>query len=218
MDIKKIIAGVGGVVALGVVGLVAAISMQPGHIHLEREVVVQATASDMAPFAGDLKRVNAWSPWEGKDPDLKREFSEKTTGVGAWYSWDGNDDVGAGKQTIIAEEPGKVVHSLEFYRPFEGQAEATISWSEQDNGLAVVWAFDQDADFPTKAMTLFMSFEDMLGPDYEKGLTKLQPIVETAAKVAVSEKIAAEAKAAKEAKALDSATDGSAFEVIEKTP
>lgn len=195
MDIKKIVAGIVGVGGLAIVGLLAAITMQPNHIHLERQVVINATSADMLPFARDLAKVNAWSPWDGKDPTLKRTFSDPTDGVGAWYAWDGNDEVGAGKQTITLEEPNKVVHALEFYRPFEGNADATISWTEANNQVTVVWAFDQEADFPTKAMTLFMSFDDMLGPDYELGMKQLKPLVEEAAAKANAERLEARALA-----------------------
>ena len=207
MDIKKAIAGL---VLLGVVGvgaLVGAVAMQPGHLHVERSITIEASAADLAPYAEDLKLVNEWSPWVGKDPEMKQDYSENTAGVDAWYTWDGNDEVGQGKQTITSVEPGKVVQRIDFIRPFEGSCTATLAYEETGDGLAVTWAYDQEADFPTKAFSLVMSMEDMLGPDYEAGLASLKPLVEAAAAKRVEEEEAAAAAAEAEAARAEAPSD-----------
>ena len=194
---KKVILGILGVVVLGVGGIAVAASMQPDDIHVERSITISASAADVAPFAEDLQKVNEWSPWEEKDPNVDKKYSEETNVVGATYEWKGNEEVGHGIQTIKSIEPGKVVHELEFFEPFPGKADATISYAVEGSDVKVTWALDQPADFPLKVMTTFTSMDDMLGPDFEKGLGMLKPLVETAAK----ERIAAEKKAEDEATA-----------------
>jgi hypothetical protein len=212
---KKAILGLVAVIVVLVVGVVAAAMMQPDKIHLERQITIaDATAADMAPFAEDLKKVNEWSPWVGMDPNAAMTYSEKTSGVGASYSWKGNDQVGEGKMEVTTSEPGKVVHHLTFVAPFEGQADATIAYEEKDGGVVVTWSYDDPAPiFMTKVMSVFMSMESMLGPEYEKGLQSLKPLVEAAAAARVAaEKAAAEKAAAEKAAAEKAAAEKAAAE------
>lgn len=193
-----------GILLCGLVCVGAMLGMalsQPDHVHVERSITIDASAADMAPFAEDLRKVTAWSPWEGKDPNLTQTWSDSTTGVGAWYAWDGNEDVGSGKQTITSIEPGKVVHRLEFFEPFSGLADATIMYAMGDKALDVTWAYDQEADFGTKAMTVFMDMDDMLGPDFEKGLAQLAPLVAAAAAARIEAEQTAAAEEAARAEA-----------------
>jgi hypothetical protein len=178
---KEIVLGIVGVVGLGVVGILAGASMQEEHTHLERSVVVDATPADMTYFSHDLKGVNEWSPWEGKDPSMERVYSDPSAGVGATYHWTGNDEVGEGTMTIKSVMDGEVAIDLHFIAPFEGDSVATITYVEQGDGMKVTWAFDQDNVLMSKVMMLFMDFEGMLGPDYEKGMELLKPLVEKAA-------------------------------------
>jgi hypothetical protein len=201
---KKIVLGLLGLIAAVILAVLGMATTQPDHIHLERSVAIAAASADVAPFAEDLELVNEWSPWDEKDPNLERSYSESTSGVGAWYAWKGNADVGSGKMTVTTSEPGKVVHHLEFIEPFAGVADSTITWSEGGDGVTATWAFDQEADFPTKVMTVFMNMEDMIGPDYDKGLAMLKPLAEKAAQ----ERMAAEKAAAEQAAAAEQPAEG----------
>ena len=202
---KKALVIVLGVLGLAIVAVAGAASMQPDQIHVERSITVSATPTDMQPFAEDLTKVNEWSPWERRDPDMEKTYSEKTDAVGATYEWKGNEDVGHGRQTIKSIEPGKVVHTLEFFEPFEGQADASILYTRAGNSLNITWAYDQEADFPTRVMTLFMDMDAALGPDFEEGLGLLGPLVEKAAaerrRAEKKARAAAEAEAAVKAEA-----------------
>jgi len=188
---KKALVVLVALVAVVVFAVVGMAMNQPDAIHVERSIEVAASPADIAPYAEDLKLAHQWDPWEKKDPNSKKEYSENLTGVGAWYTWDGNEEVGRGKQTIIAVEPGKVVQKLEFFAPWTGEAETALMWDGDAERSTVTWAFDQPADFPSKVMGVFMSMEDMLGPDFEAGLASLKPLVEAAA----MERAAAEADA-----------------------
>jgi hypothetical protein len=80
---------------------------------------------------------------------------------------------------ILSAEPHAVVHKLEFIEPFASIAQSTVSTKPAGEGkVEVTWAFDEDAGFGTKVMTVFMDMDKMLGPDFEKGLGNLQKLVE----------------------------------------
>lgn len=200
---KKGLMGLGGLLAVVVLGVAGMASTKPDTVHLERSVTVDALAQDVAPLANDLRLVNTWSPWLEKDPALSQSYSDATTGVGAWYAWSGNDEVGEGKMTVTEAVPGKVVHHLEFFAPWAGEADSDITWSEDGGSTTITWGFDQPADFGTKVMQVFMSFEDMLGADYDRGVANLKTLAEQAAKERVA---AAEAALLAAAEAAAAAT------------
>lgn len=179
---KKVLIGIGAALGLAILGLVGAAAMQDDTTHVERSIVVDAKPADLEWFTQDLKGINSWSPWEGKDPDQAREYSDPSSGVGAIYHWDGNDEVGEGTMTIKSIEEGKVVIDLHFIEPFETDAVITISYAAEGDGTKVTWALDQENGFGSKVMMVFMDWEDMLGPDFEKGLALLKPKVEQAAR------------------------------------
>lgn len=210
---RKVVLGILGVLGVAIVAVLAMASGKPDTIHVERSITIAATPADMAPFAEDLEKVNAWSPWEEKDPNVKKSYSDSTTGVGSWYAWEGNEEVGKGKQIITSSEPGKVVHRLEFIEPFESQADATISYAAAGDNVEVTWGFDTDAPMMMKVMQTLgvVDMEAQLGPDFQKGLDMLKPLVEAAAKERsdAAAKAAAEA-AAKEAAEADGADGGEA--------
>ncbi len=80
---RKILAGVAAITVLAVLGAVGFVAMQPSAIEFSTSVTVAGSPADVAPFAHDLRKVNAWSPWRDIDPDLTSAYSETTTGVGA---------------------------------------------------------------------------------------------------------------------------------------
>jgi hypothetical protein len=176
---KKVALGVLGAFVLAIVIVLALAAGKPDKIHVERSVVMKGTPAQVFPYANDFTKFTTWIPWTALDPNQTTEFSDPPTGIGAWYTWSGNDDVGSGRMELLLAEPDKVIHQLEFIEPFASRAQATLSMKAVDEGkVEVTWAFDQDADFGTKVMCVFMDMDKMLGPDFEKGLGNLQKLVE----------------------------------------
>ncbi|MFO7567840.1 MAG: SRPBCC family protein [Enhygromyxa sp.] len=181
--IKKIALGVAGVLGLFVVIVLLLAATKPDQIHIERSLVMRGAPADVFPYANDFKKFTTWIPWTQMDPDQKLEYSEPSSGVGAWYSWVGNEEVGRGRMELLSSAPDKVVHKLEFIEPFESVAEASlIMKAVGEDQVEVTWALDQQADFGTKIMCVFMDMDSMVGPDFERGLARLQPLVEADAK------------------------------------
>lgn len=200
---RNLLMGVVGVVVLAVAGVAVAAAMQPADLRVERSTVVDATPADVFPHVDDLQQFVEWSPWSELDPDATYEFSTRARGVGAWYTWDGNDDIGAGKMTVVESVPGeRVAHTVEFTRPFTSAAGSSIEITPEGDGTKVTWAFEMvDRSLFEKATTLFVSMDDMIGADYERGLANLAPIAEAAAEAREEAERAAEAAAAEAAAA-----------------
>lgn len=122
--IKKIAAVIGGAVVL----LLIFASTQPNTFHVARTVSVSAKPEKIFPLVNDLREQNRWSPWDKKDPAMKRTYSGADKGVGAVYEWDGNKEIGAGRLEISESvPPTKVVMKLDFIRPMEGHNVAELT-------------------------------------------------------------------------------------------
>lgn len=176
---RKVLLWVGVGLGVLVAVLVALIAVQPAQVHVERSRVVAATPADIWPYVADLRGFVKWSPWEDRDPNQVSEFSEPSSGVGAWYAWKGNEDVGSGKMTITASDPQeRIEQDLVFIEPFASEADVLIALEPTEAGTKVTWGFDSDNDFMGKAFSLVMDMDELLGPDFDKGLESLATLAE----------------------------------------
>jgi hypothetical protein len=175
--LKKILIGLGALFAL----LLIIISLQPATFHVERSISMAAPPEAAFAQVNDFHGWSAWSPWEKLDPALKRTHDGAPAGVGAKYAWAGNKDVGEGRMTIEKSEPGKLVSiKLEFLKPFEATNQATFTFAKTPEGSKTTWAMDGKNNFISKAMSLVMNMDKMIGPDFERGLASLKTIAEVA--------------------------------------
>lgn len=168
-----------GLGLLGLVALVVGIGLVlPSKAHVERSVEVNASPAAVQTYLAEYKNFNQWSPWAGLDPNAKVEMSSPSSGVNAWYSWKGNDQVGAGKMTILKSEPGLIEQKLEF-ADMDNENRSSYLISSKDGGLTTLtWTMDADFGWSIMGRWFGLFFDSMIGKDYEKGLAKLKPILE----------------------------------------
>jgi uncharacterized protein YndB with AHSA1/START domain len=164
-------------VAVAVVLLLAAV--KPDTFSVRRAITVKAPPDKVFPLINDFHQWGNWSPYETKDPAMKRSFSGAASGKGAVYGWDGNKNVGAGRMEILdASVPEKIVIKLDFIRPFEGHNTAEFTMLPQGNATKVTWLMHGPAPFIGKVMHLFMNIDKMVGKDFEIGLANLKGLTE----------------------------------------
>ena len=166
--------------ALGllVLGAVAAIITGPEHTHVERSVIIDAPMKMVMNHANTFEQMERWSPWAELDTNQITKIEGEDGTVGSKYYWEGNDDVGKGEQTITEVSDTKVVTDLYFIEPWEGHSTATFTVEQVEEGTKATWAFDSPNNWFSKLMNVFMSMDDMLGPDFEKGVNKLKVLVD----------------------------------------
>src|SRR5687768_11304821 len=90
--LKKILLGLAAVIVV----LAIVVSTRPDKYRVERSAKIAAPAEVVFASVSDLRAWQEWSPWEKRDPAMRRTFSSATSGVGASYEWAGNKDVGTG--------------------------------------------------------------------------------------------------------------------------
>ncbi len=128
----------------------------------------------------DLRRWEAWSPWEDLDPEMRRTYGGATSGVGAWYEWEGNRKAGKGRMEIIGAEPSTVRIDLQFVKPFRSHSNTVFELQPDADGTLVTWKLVGPNTGMTRVMGLFTSMDRMIGPDFEKGLARLKADAEAA--------------------------------------
>ncbi len=154
-------------------------ALQPDDYRLTRQTVIAAPAVAVFAQVNDLQKWENWSPWAKLDPNAKVTFSGPQSGAGASFRWDGNDKVGAGTMTITESKPNlRVATRTDFVKPFEGTSNSDFVFSEAGGQTNVIWTMTGKQSFIGKAICLFMSMEQMLGPDFERGLAQLKQVAE----------------------------------------
>jgi Polyketide cyclase / dehydrase and lipid transport len=152
---------------------------KPDSFRIERAASLNAPAEKIFSLIADFHQWLNWSPWEGRDPALKRTYSGAERGKGAVYAWDGNKNVGSGRMEILeATTPSRVLIKLDFFKPFEGHNTAEFTMSPQGNATNVDWVMRGPAPFMFKVMEVFISCDKMIGKDFETGLANLKALVE----------------------------------------
>ena len=90
----KTIAYVVAVIAVVVVGILIYAATRPDTFRVQRSASIKAPPAKIFPLINDLRAWSAWSPYEKKDPAMKRTFSGAPSGKGAVIEWDGDKNVG----------------------------------------------------------------------------------------------------------------------------
>lgn len=175
----KAIAIIAVVLAIGLAGILVFALTKPDTFRVERSLAMKASAGAIYPYVADFHRWTAWSPYESRDPAMKRTFGGAADGKGATYAWDGNNNVGAGRMEILdANGPSKLRIKLDFERPFEGHNTAEFTFVPQGDATLVTWAMYGPAPFLSKLMQVFINMDSMIGKDFETGLASLKRIAE----------------------------------------
>lgn len=173
---------IGIVVVVLIAGVLIVAAMQPDTFRVERTTAIKAPPEKIFPYLNDFEKAMAWSPYEKKDPAMKRKFSGATGGKGAVYEFEGNKEVGAGRIEIIESVPSeKVVLRLDMLKPMKGSNTVEYLLNSKGDVTDVTWAMHGHAPFISKLVCLFFNMDKMVGGDFESGLAALKAVVETGA-------------------------------------
>ena len=179
----EIIAIIAVVLAIAIVAVLILAATKPNTFSVRRAITVRAPAEKVFPLINDFHQWGSWSPYENKDPAMKRSYSGPASGKGAVYGWEGNKNVGSGRMEILdASAPSKIVIKLDFFTPFEGHNTAEFTMLPQGDATNaatnVTWLMHGPAPFMNKVMQVFMNLDHMIGKDFEVGLANIKAISE----------------------------------------
>ena len=175
----KVFAVIGAVLVLGIVIILILAAMKPDQFRVQRTTAIKAPPEKIFPLINDFKAWPAWSPYETKDPDMKRTYGPMTAGKGATYAWDGNSNVGAGNILITdAPAPSRVALDLNMTRPMTAHNKVEFTLVPAGDTTTVTWAMRGDTPYFAKVIHVFFNMDKMVGGDFETGLAKLKAAAE----------------------------------------
>jgi uncharacterized protein YndB with AHSA1/START domain len=162
---------------LGAVLLFAATG--PDTFRVKRATSIKAPPERIFPLINDFRRWGAWSPYEKKDPGMKRSYDGPPAGAGAVYAWEGDGNVGQGRMEIVeASPPDKVAIKLDFTRPFEAHNRVVFTLAPAGGATEVTWDMQGPANYLSKLIGVFINMDRMVGKDFEAGLANLKAAAE----------------------------------------
>lgn len=165
--------------AAGVAAVLVAASTRPDVFRVERSARMQAPPEAIHPLIEDFHRWGPWSPYEKRDPAMKRSYGGSPRGAGATYAWEGNADIGKGRMAIVeSRAPSKVALTLDFEEPFEAHNLVEFTLEPDGGATRVTWAMHGPSSFLSKLVGLFLDMDAMVGRDFEAGLASLKALVE----------------------------------------
>ena len=175
----EIIAIIAVVLAIAIAILLILAATKPDTFTVRRATTVKAPPEKIFPLINDFHQWGTWSPYETKDPAMKRTYSGTASGKGAVYAWQGNKNVGSGRMEILdSSAPSKIVIKLDFFAPFEGHNTAEFTMLPQGDVTNVTWLMHGPVPFMAKIMHVLMNIDRMVGKDFEIGLANLKRLTE----------------------------------------
>jgi uncharacterized protein YndB with AHSA1/START domain len=173
--VKKIVIAI--VVLIAVILIFAA--TKPDTFNVQRAASIKAPPEKIFAVLNDFQKWSSWSPWEKKDPAMKRTFSAATSGKGAKYAWEGNKEVGKGSMEIAESlPPSRLSIKLDFIEPFEGHNIVEFKLEPKGDSTNVSWTMHGPMPFISKVISVFCSMDSMIGKDFEAGLANLKAVAE----------------------------------------
>jgi uncharacterized protein YndB with AHSA1/START domain len=168
------------VVAAVVAVLLVFVALRPADFRVARTARIAAPPEVVFAHVNDFRKWQAWSPYDKRDPQIKRTYDLPPAGTGASYAWNGNSNVGEGRSTIIESRQNKLIRiKLEFVRPFTGTNTAEFGFEPEGQNTAVTWSLYGKHNFMAKLVGLCLNMDKMIGGDFEAGLANLKSLVES---------------------------------------
>ena len=167
------------VVVLLIGALLIFAATKPDTFRVQRAASIKAPPEKIFALITDLHSWSAWSPYEKKDPAMKRAHSGAANGKGAVYEWEGNKEVGKGRMEITdAAPPSRVTMRLDFVKPFEAHNTVDFTLEPKGDATNVTWALHGPSPYISKLMGVFFDMDNMIGKDFEAGLGNLKRVAE----------------------------------------
>jgi len=167
------------ILAVAIAAVLILAATKPTTLRVQRSVGINAPPERIFSLISDFHQWVTWSPYEQKDPAMKRTYSGAERGKGAVYAWEGDKNVGSGRMEILeASAPQKIVIKLDFFTPFEGHNTAEFTMLPQGDGTHVTWLMHGPANFMSRLIQVFMNLDNLIGKDFEVFFVNLKATTE----------------------------------------
>ena len=172
--LKKLI-----IIAIVLVGAYCVVGFfSPSDYKVERSREVNAPMEIVFEQVSKFNNWDGWSPWKEKDSSATYTITGEDGVVATKYAWSGDPETtGKGSMTVtemILNE--KFAYDLEFTEPWQMKSKGYFHLSSADEVTTINWVDEGDIPFMQRPMMLFMNLDAMMGPDFERGLFKIDSL------------------------------------------
>ncbi|MBX2995289.1 MAG: SRPBCC family protein [Bdellovibrionaceae bacterium] len=155
------------------------VATRNGRFRYERSGLIQAPPEKIFPYISNLKLGSQWSPYERKDPKMKKSFSGPEDQPGGRMDFDGNKDVGSGSIQILKVIPNERVElRLQMLRPFKADNLVEYTLKTEMNGTRFTWAMSGEGGFFGKLIVVMIDCEKMVADEFSRGIENLKELIE----------------------------------------
>lgn len=152
-------------------------TFSPERMELEESIVIIAPSESVFEEVNNFQNWAKWSPWEQKDPEMKKNISNPPYGKGAFMEWESKSQ-GNGKQIIETSEAGKHIRTKLTFTDWEGENYADFYFDEINGETTVTWTMEgAPVPFMMRWFSPFMKV--MVKKDYQEGLHNLKILAES---------------------------------------
>ena len=144
----------------------------PRRLDVSRSAVVHGTPEEIRPLLAGFRARQAWIPWTESDPSACYEYGGQDGELGSTMRFEGKE-VGKATLTLVRNDTQEVVASMDYVAPLPMATRDRFVLEPIGQGLTrVTWS--NEGPLPFGPARLFALFADrIIGPDYEKGLARL---------------------------------------------
>jgi len=177
MKILKILLGI--LVVLVAVAFILSL-VGPKDYRVERSQEINASAAAVYEQVAYFNNWSAWSSWAEMDPSAEYTVIGEDGKVGTKQSWKG-DKSGEGSMEILEALPNEVVsHKLVFTAPWESEARTKFLIEALDSTHSkLTWIMTgKNETKMSRLMGAVMPMDKMIGKDFERGLFKLDSVLQ----------------------------------------
>lgn len=147
------------------IALIALIHKRPDRFRYERSGVIQAPAEAIFPYLSNLKLGMEWSPYEKKDPNMRRVFSGPAEGVG--------------QIEMLKMAPNQSIQfRLTMNKPVSADNLIEYALTPEGTGTRFSWAMSGHIPFLGKIINLLIDCEKMVTAEFDVGIQNLKGVVE----------------------------------------
>ncbi|MDH6254350.1 hypothetical protein M2347_004077 [Chryseobacterium sp. H1D6B] len=147
----------------------------------EKSISINAPVEKVWQHTNTLKAMDQWSPWNDLDPGMQKEWTGTTGAAGEKMCWDSKkESAGKGCQEVKKVDAAnkRIDTALQFLTPYKSEASAYVTVVPEGSGSKATWGFTSTIPFPFTVMKLFINMENMVGKDYQEGLSRLKELSE----------------------------------------
>jgi len=156
------------------------VSTRTSLFRYERSGVIQASPETIFPYISNFRLGEHWSPYEKKDPAMKKTFIGPDAQVGSVMEFDGNAAAGSGKIELLMLVPNERVQMKLFMtKPItaENLVEYTLT-PEAGGGTRFTWTMSGDGGFMGKLVATLIDCEKLVADDFTVGINNLKELIE----------------------------------------